>query len=495
MPPVATRVVVPGEGSVASPNAGSGRFTCSKRRKLRAPRRASPWSADLISARNVKLSLMIAVLGSLVSTIAHGHLFTAFVFELFGDNKSVGLTESIAGVAAVVTAIPVGIAVDKMPRTLLLRWCALAGLLAAGSGVVAVSLGPTFAAKAAGVTGSDAPEGLGKTFQALLCMHLILWGVFFNTTSSASLALFADSIPMGARRRDIFALKSTVTFFALATGPLITLAKTGPSWNLKQMSYALMPGFLLMPLMSCLLLLFEEVKPPSANSNEQALEAAETGTAITPTDRSRQPLPGTELVPYLLLAAEMITSVGAGMTVKFFGLWFKNVYHFSPRDLALLQATTPVAIAAAVQALQTSTRLCPCGPVPVMLAFWLTSIACLLAMTVVTDWRALVVLHLVRTAFANCKEPLSRAILADVIPSEKRGRWNAVHSLTGMTWTGSAALGGVLCDRYGYGKTFVVTAGLYVVAACFWLPLIKCVPKEPHEPSGGDDDESEGKGA
>merc|ERR1719401_293113 len=99
-------------------------------------------------------------------------------------------------------------------------------------------------------------------------------------------------------------------------------------------------------------------------------------------------------------------------------------------------------------------------------------------MTVVSDWRLLVVLHLVRTALANSKEPTARSILADFIPSDKRGRWNAVHSLTGMTWTGSAALGGILCDRYGYGKTFVVTAVMYMCAAACWLPLIPLVPGE-----------------
>lgn len=493
MPPLAVRAVAPGGEGVASPGAGGGRSLGAKRRP-RVPRKA--WFADVVSARNVKLSLLIAVLGSLVSTIAHGHLFTAFVFELFGDNKSVGLAESIAGVAALVTAVPVGIAVDKLPRTLLLRWCAMAGILAAASGALAASLGPAFAAERTGgvAMGGGVRQGPGKTCEALLFVHLVLWGVFWNASSSISLALLADSIPMGSRRREIFALKSTVTFCALATGPLITLANTGPSWKLQHMSYALMPGFLLMPLMSLLLLLFEEVKPPPAFPDEPALQSVEAGGSGSPTSANRQPPPGTELVPYFLLAAEIITSVGAGMTVKFFGLWFKNVYHFSPRDLALLQAATPVAIAVAVQALQTSTNICPCGPVPVILAFWLTSIACLLAMTVVTDWRALVALHLVRTAFANCKEPLCRAILADVIPSEKRGRWNAVHSLTGMTWTGSAALGGVLCDSYGYGKTFVVTAGLYLLAVCFWLPLIKRVPKDTkkHKMSG---DESDGKGA
>mmetsp|Transcript_84682 Transcript_84682/g.229814 ORF Transcript_84682/g.229814 Transcript_84682/m.229814 type:complete len:207 (+) Transcript_84682:158-778(+) len=194
--------------------------------------------------------------------------------------------------------------------------------------------------------------------------------------------------------------------------------------------------------------------------------------------------PGAAAVPYLLLAAELITSVGAGMTVKFFGLWFKNVFKFTPAGLSLLSCATPVAMAVAVEVLKRVARRCPCGPVPAVLGFWLTSIACLLLMVHVKDWRLLVVLHLLRTALANAKEPIARAILADFIPSSRRGRWNAVHSLTGMTWTGSAFLGGILCDRYGYGKTFVITAGLYLLSALLWLPLIKLVPREKDAAEG-----------
>uniref|UniRef100_A0A7S2PTU0 Major facilitator superfamily (MFS) profile domain-containing protein n=1 Tax=Zooxanthella nutricula TaxID=1333877 RepID=A0A7S2PTU0_9DINO len=436
-----------------------------------------------VSERNVTLSLAIAVLGSLVVTIAHGHLFTAFIFELFGSNSSVGLLESASGFCALAAAVPVGLAVDKVSRTRLLRYAAALGLLAAVSGALAVVLGPVLAGPAEG--GVRGPPG--PLFTSLLLASLCFWGVFFTIAQSAALALFADSAPRSSQqeRQALYATKSTLTSLAFACGPLVALTSTLASdndWRLERMPCALLPGFLLMPVMCYLLTLFEEVDPEAAALQVSLLERGGAGEAEdAATDRARRPgaaRPGTTWVPYLLLAAELITSVGAGMTVKFFGLWFKNVHKVSPAGLAALSAATPVAIAVAVQFLNRLARASPYGPVPAVLALWLTSVGCLLAMAVATDWRGLMLLHLLRTSLANCKEPIARAILADAIPSSQRGRWNAVGSLTSMTWTGSAALGGFLCDRYGYGRTFVFTAVLYVFAALFWIPLVWMVPAE-----------------
>ena len=57
--------------------------------------------------------------------------------------------------------------------------------------------------------------------------------------------------------------------------------------------------------------------------------------------------------------------------------------------------------------------------------------------------------------------PIDRSIVMDYVPSEDRGWWNAVESLTSMTWCASAFLGGYLADAYGYRFTFVISAVLY----------------------------------
>lgn len=42
------------------------------------------------------------------------------------------------------------------------------------------------------------------------------------------------------------------------------------------------------------------------------------------------------IVPYLMCTNDVITCIGAGMTVKFFPLFFKNDYGFDPVQVQLL---------------------------------------------------------------------------------------------------------------------------------------------------------------
>lgn len=74
----------------------------------------------------------------------------------------------------------------------------------------------------------------------------------------------------------------------------------------------------------------------------------------------------------------------------------------------------------------------------------------------------LVLVHLLRMGVANCSRPLTRAMLMDNVPSRLRARWNAADSIRQFSWAGSAALGGWLIERSGYGSTFVYTAVLKV---------------------------------
>lgn len=428
-----------------------------------------------LNERNVRLSLGFHAVIALVASIAHGHIFTVYIYELFGNNAAVGLAESASGITSLVTAVPIGFAVDKLPRVKLLRFCACIGVLAALIGMLAVVLGPQ---AALGPLGERKQPG--RSFTSLLITSLVLWGIFTNTSSSAVMALFTDSVPKGSQRQELYATQSTVTLLGIAAGPILALVFMvyfGNDWELQHMMRALLPGFILLPPACALLLFFEEVRLPAQDNllSKPLLEDLEKQQATADAKYlSRR----AKAVPYLLLGADLITSIGAGMTVKFFGLWFKNIFGFSPVGLTALQAVTPFAIAMAVQALQAVVRRSPFGPAPAVLLFWLTSIACLVAMTKTSDWRVLIVLHLLRTSLANCKEPVSRAIMADFIPSSQRGRWNSLHSLTSMTWNGSAVIGGILCDKYGYGRTFAFTAGLYLLAAVFWIPLIHWVPKE-----------------
>ena len=99
--------------------------------------------------------------------------------------------------------------------------------------------------------------------------------------------------------------------------------------------------------------------------------------------------------------------------------------------------------------------VCRIGRLQVNLLSRLLDMALLCSMAYVppgTDYRReiLVVLHLTRTAFANCGRPLMKSLMMDNVPSRHRGKFNALDSVRTFSWSGSAAAGG-----YGPASSFL----------------------------------------
>ena len=87
-------------------------------------------------------------------------------------------------------------------------------------------------------------------------------------------------------------------------------------------------------------------------------------------------------------------------------------------------------------------------------------------------------LYLARSALANLPTPLAGSIQMDYVPSEKRASWASLSSVTQACWSGSAALGGVLADRYGYALAFALTAGLHLIGSLLQAMLLPIVPRQ-----------------
>ena len=78
-----------------------------------------------------------------------------------------------------------------------------------------------------------------------------------------------------------------------------------------------------------------------------------------------------------------------------------------------------------------------------------------------------------------------KSILNDYVKKEERGFWNALESITRVGWSGSAMVGGVIVNRFGFGWSFGLTAGMQALAWCIRCALLPLVPR--HEADGGGD--------
>jgi len=89
----------------------------------------------------------------------------------------------------------------------------------------------------------------------------------------------------------------------------------------------------------------------------------------------------------------------------------------------------------------------------------------------------MVPIYLFRTGIMNCTYPLEESIAMDFVPKDQRARWKSLDSVCAFGWCGSAALGGVLADKYGYAYTFLITAIVQGAGLLLWATLIPLVPR------------------
>lgn len=167
-------------------------------------------------------------------------------------------------------------------------------------------------------------------------------------------------------------------------------------------------------------------------------------------------------------------AIGAGMTVKFFNLFFIQDEHFTPIQINLLQAVYPCVIAIFMKG--TEKMAVPLGRPQASLIFNGCGVTCLFLMSGLQSMPWLLSVYLARGGFQNSSYPIDRSILMDFTPTTQRGMWNAVESLTSMTWSGSAFLGGLLSDSHDYRYTFLMTGIVYTGAWMVYTPLLRLVP-------------------
>lgn len=88
------------------------------------------------------------------------------------------------------------------------------------------------------------------------------------------------------------------------------------------------------------------------------------------------------------------------------------------------------------------------------------------------------VVYVLRTGLMNSAQPLNSSIMMDFTPRSSRARWQSLQSIVRFGWCGSAAIGGVLADRFGYSFTFLITAGIQLAGTTLQLFLLPLVPRQ-----------------
>ena len=173
--------------------------------------------------------------------------------------------------------------------------------------------------------------------------------------------------------------------------------------------------------------------------------------------------------------------LGSGMTIKFFALFFWRGLALGPATVSAVYIAGPLGVSACAILAQRASLLLGRLQVTLLCKFVGVGLLVLIGrLDLHTPHASLYILpiYLTRTWLMNCTAGLTKSVLNDYVPKKSRGKWNALESLNVFSWSGSALLGGLLIDRFGYQTTFLLTATLQGISALCLLPLLALVHAE-----------------
>jgi MFS family permease len=447
---------------------------------------------------NVLLNLVLALSYGISNSLWNGTAYAAYLKQLGnGRNGPVGDIEAVNGLASLVTALPVGYLADKIGRS---KVIAAGGILLFVTAILQIGVLEWVG------TSNDGHENDHET-TALLIMGVImaLWGVGDGIVNGPASALYADSTPEG--KRSVYYNYLFVAYIsASAVGPLVSIVlfqTLGDVWDLYHLRIIIYVGLGMEIFNSLLMLFFDDkkaleettstpqhgggdaIEPETAEPDAEAITNVPSSTTSPSQNQSRYSLLGQKWIPYIVFLQGLIFAIGSGMTVKFFPLFFKDEVGMTPSQVQVVYCVVPV-VMVITSTLGSKLAASGFGRVQTTLLFSCLGVSLLYCMVFFKSYLdahpfALVPIYVLRTSLMNASYPLTESILMDYVPKEERGRWKSLDSVASFGWCGSAALGGMIADKYDYTRTFLITAILQTIGTAVWALLLPLVPRNEGE--------------
>ncbi|CAL1148056.1 unnamed protein product [Cladocopium goreaui] len=420
--------------------------------------RRSPWT------HNVICGIVATAFYRMGAGLYMMTVLPSFILLVGGNNFDVGFAEGLQGLANLLSAMPAGYIADKWSRRACIRMGTCLTFLSAGCLLLAVIIAKP------------------KDFVpfVLLCLALALQGICDGIINGPLAALMDDSCPAG-RRSDVESMNASVGGVAASVGPLLGLivfATTGNTWTTFSMKVVICVGIFLslLAIIPCLLM---HDKYALAESSE----AVHLQKNLLESQRWRSEqstcfgLVTVQRVCIVMFINQLILTIGAGMTVKFFPVFFKEETHLKP---VLLQAVFgSLNLFAGLGNLLANRLSKKFGRLQVIICGYIAGITCTMLMGTVRSYytvpAVMLPIFLTRCICMWSCTPLLGSIIADYTPKATRGRWKALSSVAVVGWSGSAAVGGWLIDHTGFGVTFIITACFQTCSIpimCILLPLV-----------------------
>jgi MFS family permease len=336
-----------------------------------------------------------------------------------------------------------------------------------------------------------------------LIVALAFWGAFWGTADTSLSALFADSVPKG-QRSYYFTLRSSLIMAGNLAGPaaaLILFALLGDKWTVRDCAIVVAVGNTL-SLPALLVLWFMKDEQTEQENLSDQLDGTEPllvnngppsdyndDEGTTEQSRGLLGIPENRVVPILISAADILSGLGSGMSIRYFPIFFMDNLKLSPAMVQVLYILSPVLQTLLMHVGQLWSQ--SFGRCRVTVMYKWVGILCMFTMLLsyhfgVSVW-VTCTLYILRTSFMNSTSALTKSVLMDSVPRSERGKWSALESVNMFSWSGSAALGGILVSIEGIMFNFCVTASIQLLAT---FPLVALFSRDKAE--GANDSPSRG---
>ncbi|MFX1534115.1 MAG: MFS transporter [Promethearchaeota archaeon] len=417
--------------------------------------------------RNIQIAFIQSFFGSIGMGIMWG-VMPVFIAEITGSIILLGLITTVSGIASTLILFPSGFLADYWRRD---------GLIIIGGFFAALG---TFLVV------------MANSYEALLFAQIII-GFSQGLYGSPIEALIADSTETGLRSKIYSQLYFVRSVFS-AIGPFLGVFLAlllGDYWGVEVLRSLLFFGAIIWFLGFISTLFMRDSRSLGKESESEN---------INPTQYTENQIARSSFkVPIIIVLSGIIIGLGAGMTVQYFPLFFKDEtfpgYGLRPTQWYLILGSTQIVSGfVGIVAQQVSKRI---GRVETMFSFqgiavlalvmiipnpiwgFLGSISGFAAWAIVPPLLPVIFLFIFRNAFMNASNPLSRTIIMDKIAKRHRGKWNALEQLSwGFLWSFSAGIGGLIVEGWGFYMCFTITATLYTIATLMLLIIRKDVRKE-----------------
>lgn len=434
---------------------------------------------------NIRCLLFANYLNATMTATVQGAIFDAYLKALpGGSNTFVGSVESARGIAALVLAVPLGWAADLWPKCLVLRCAVVVGGVSCLLLAFAIPLGSV----------------------PLLYAGSVISGVHGQALMGTLPAMLAELTTPGTERTRAMADMQTARSLGMASGPamqlVLTLALGAQEWTAGELRWIICAGLLLYVPYVAIVLRFraEPASAPASITAGNGTSSAGAGellrepggqtvegdgakadaselrpAALVRFHLSEAAVATTELtqrrkwtIAILLEAFAIVSTLGSGMTFKFWPLFFIADFGFSPAAVCLMQCLIWLSIAVGSQGMACVTT--EVGRIPACILTLYCGAFLLLLISLGASLVPTVAMTLVRNALMNANTPIIQAVVLDMVPQHHRGKWSAIASLKRSSWSGSAFIGGMLSDHHDYKYAFFITAIVHFLAGSFLFP-------------------------